>query len=428
MSDILNNLSEKVPGAPIAFDAIMTLRDMAFEASCAPLEAECLPAQEALVLYAPQLRELSRRALVPNLIHDASILAPALKHLDDQTLNLEILLAWQPISENPEKNANHKRLVGWMVVHRARAIPGIGFSYLRNWHHLYSYMGHPIVDRDNSKAALSALFDQALAHKGTSGRLMMSNVPGEGPIYDAISNVISDKNLLVCEFDRHHRAAMMTTLGGEEYLKSAASNKKRKEFRRLKNRLADQGDLRFEACRAVADIAPWVEDFIELEVAGWKGRKQTAFGNRHDWAAFMKASTINLAENEQCKIWRLTLDNKTIAITIAHHAEHRAWLTKIAYDEAYAKYSPGVLLILEVSKALADDPLITEVDSLATPDHPMINHLWREKISTTDILIANTHPFARLGFAATCQLIAARRLVRAKAKSIYYRFLKGAKR
>ncbi len=428
MSDILNNLSENVPGAPIAYDAIMALRDMAFEASSAPIKAECLPALEALVLYAPQLRELSRRALVPNLVHDASILAPALKLLDDQTLNLEIILAWQPMGDTSEKNAPHKRLVGWLVVHRARALPGIGFSYLKNWHHLYSYMGHPIVDRDNAKAALSALFDQALAHPRASGRLMMSNVPGEGPIYDAISSVIGDKNLLAREFGRHQRAAMITDLGGEEYLKSALSNKKRKEFRRLKNRLVECGDLKFETCRAADDSAAWVEDFINLESSGWKGRKQTAFGNRHNWAAFMKASTLNLVENEHCKIWRLTLNDKTIAITIAHHVEHCAWLTKIAYDEAFAKYSPGVLLILEVTKAFADDRVITQVDSLAAPDHPMINRLWRQRVSTTDILIANNHRVARMGFAATCQLITARRFFRAKAKSIYYRFLKGAKR
>lgn len=425
MSDVMNNVLEK---KPIAYDAIMALRDMTFEAPSVKIVAERLPAMEALVLYGSQLNALNRRALAPNLLYEASILAPALKFLDDQSEALEVILAWQRIDDASSVMSKGKRLVGWLVVHRAHALAGIGFSYLKNWHHLYSYMGHPIVDRENADAALSAIFAHVLSSKDTAGRLMMSHVPGTGPVYEAIKRVVKDNNLLIHEIGRHERAAMITDLSGEEYLKTALSSKKRKEFRRLKNRLGDLGELRFETYRAEQDITPWIQDFMDLEVAGWKGRKQTAFDNRQDWAAFLKTSTTNLAESGNCKIWRLTLDNKTVAITIAHHAGHQAWLTKIAYDEAYSKFSPGVLLVLEVTRIMADDPLITEFDSLAIPDHPMINHLWREKISSTDILIAENLPVARMGFAATCKLIEARRSLWAKAKSVYYRHLKGAKK
>ena len=425
MSDVLTHSTEQVP---IAYEAIMALRELAFETGIVNIDAERLPALEALVLYAPQLRELNKRALAPNPVHEGSILAPALKFLDDQSLPLEVILAWQRVEGAAGSPSKTKRLMGWLVVHKTRAIPGIGFSYLRNWHHLYSYMGHPIVDRDNADAALSALFDEAVAQPGTCGRLMMSNVPGSGPMYDAILRVAKDKNLLLHETGQHERAAMITGLSGEEYLKSALSGKKRKEFRRLKNRLGELGVLKFEAFQPEDDAASWVQDFMDLEASGWKGRKQTAFNNRQNWADYMKASTVNLAENDQCKIWRLTLDGKTIAITIAHHAEHQAWLTKIAHDEAYAKYSPGVLLVLEVTKSIADDPNITELDSLATPDHPMINHLWREKISSTDILIADNRPVSKTTFALTCKQIEAQRNLRASAKSIYYRYLKGNRR
>jgi len=425
MSDVMENTLAKTL---IAHDAISALRDMVFETPLTKIVAERLPVFEALALYAPQLGALSKRALVPNLVHDASILTPALKFLENQPQNLEVIMAWQTINDATGSPSKTKRLVGWFVVHRAKGLPGIGFSYLKNWHHLYSYMGHPIVDRDHSEAALSALFEQALAKPGTPGRLMMSNVPGSGPIYEAITRVVKKDKLLSHEMGRYERAAMITDLDAEAYLKSALSTKKRKEFRRLKNRLEDMGRLKFETCQTEDDCLSWTEDFMELEGTGWKGRKKTAFINRQDWSIFLKTSTLNLFENGNCKIWRLTLDGRTIAITIAHHAGHRAWLTKIAYDEAYAKYSPGVLLVLDVTKAIIEDPEITEIDSLATPDHPMINHLWREKISTTDIIIAPNKPIARTAFAMTCKLIEARRGLREKAKEIYYRYLKGARR
>jgi hypothetical protein len=371
---------------------------------------------------------LNKRALVPNLVHGAAILAPALEYLDKKAQSPDVILAWQHLGDAAESGSKNKRLVGWLVVHRVRAIPAIGPVYLKNWHHLQSYMGHPIVDRDTGDNALSALFQNALTQTGASGRLMMSNVPGAGPMYDAILRVTRNEDLLFHEFDRHQRAAMKCEFDGGAYLETALSGKKRKEYRRLKNRLSDRGCLKFETFEEADDISSWINDFLQLEGAGWKGRKQTAFNNRQDWAEFLKASTTGLVENNQCKLWRLRLNNRTLAITFAHHAGHQAWLNKITYDENYARYSPGVLLMLEVTKALGNDPVITEIDSLATPDHPMINRLWRQKVSSTDIIISTDSPPAKTWFAITCGLIKARRKVRAKAKSLYYQYLKGAKR
>jgi len=426
MSDVMVNVINNIP--PIAGEAITALRHVPFEVSDVRITAERLPAREALALYAPQLQELNKRALVPNLVHGAAIMAPALEFLDKKPPSPDAILAWQHLGEATDTNPRSKRLVGCLVVHHARAVPAIGPAYLTVWHHLQSYMGHPIVDRDNPDNSLSALFENALSHPEASGRLMMPKVPGSGPIYDAILRVISDNDLLHYEIGRHQRAAMICKFDGDAYLESALSGKKRKEYRRLKNRLSDHGCLKFETFRDEDDISSWIDDFLQLEGAGWKGRKRTAFNNRQDWAGFLKASTTSLIENNQCKFWRLRLNNKTIAITFAHHAGHQAWLNKITYDENYARYSPGVLLMLEVTRALGNDPAITEVDSLATPDHSMINRLWRQKLSTTDIIISYSAPPAKTWFAITCGLIKIRRGLRAKVKSLYHQYSKGAKK
>ncbi len=425
MSDIMFNVINRFPS--IAGEAITALRQVPFEVSDAKITAERLPAHKALALYAPQLQELNKRALVPNLVQGAAILGPALELLNEKKQSPEVILAWQHLREAADTTQKNRRLVGWMVVHRVRALPAIGPAYLTVWHHLQSYMGHPIVDRDNSDNALSVLFDNALMQAGTSGCLMMSKVPGSGPMYDAILRVINDNDLLVDEIGRYQRAAMICKFDGDTYLKSALRGKKRKEYRRLKSRLSDCGDLKFEAFQEEEDISSWIDDFLQLEGAGWKGRKQTAFNNRQNWAEFLKTATTRLAEYNQCKFWRLRLNDKTIAITFAHHAGHRAWLNKITYDENYARFSPGVLLMLEVTKTLGNDPVITEIDSLATADHPMINRLWRQKISSTDIIISTNSTPEKTWFAITCGLIKIRRRARAKAKSLYHQYLKGAK-
>ena len=55
-----------------------------------------------------------------------------------------------------------------------------------------------------------------------------------------------------------------------------------------------------------------------------------------------------------------------------------AFSYKTAFDEDYARFSPGVLLQRE-NLALLERDGIDWVDSCAAQDHPMIDHFWRER-------------------------------------------------
>jgi hypothetical protein len=59
-------------------------------------------------------------------------------------------------------------------------------------------------------------------------------------------------------------------------------------------------------------------------------------------------------------------------------APPHAFSFKTAYDEDLARFSPGVLLQLE-NLALLDRDDIALTDSCAAPDHPMIDHIWRDR-------------------------------------------------
>jgi hypothetical protein len=49
--------------------------------------------------------------------------------------------------------------------------------------------------------------------------------------------------------------------------------------------------------------------------------------------------------------------------------------------------SPGVQLTLDLTRHLCADPAIAMADSTASPDHPMINPIWRGRIAIGDVLI-----------------------------------------
>ena len=78
----------------------------------------------------------------------------------------------------------------------------------------------------------------------------------------------------------------------------------------------------------------------------------------------------------------------TDPITITLRSADTAWFWKIVYDEKFAQYSPGVVLTFAVTEDLVEDTSLVRTDSCATANHPMIDHIWRERLALCDRLIA----------------------------------------
>jgi hypothetical protein len=76
-----------------------------------------------------------------------------------------------------------------------------------------------------------------------------------------------------------------------------------------------------------------------------------------------------------------------------------AFSYKTAFDEAYARFSPGVLLQCE-NLALLERPGIAWTDSCAAADHPMIDHIWRERLAIAHHNVAIGGAARRLLFRA----------------------------
>ena len=74
----------------------------------------------------------------------------------------------------------------------------------------------------------------------------------------------------------------------------------------------------------------------------------------------------------------LALDGVPIAMLATLIAPPGAFSFKTAFDEHYARFSPGVLLQLE-NLAMLDRAGIEWTDSCAVQGHPMIDSLWRER-------------------------------------------------
>jgi len=202
---------------------------------------------------------------------------------------------------------------------------------------------------------------------------------------------------------RWQRAALRVEGSFETWFERNFDAKRRKEFKRQEKRLGEQGALELvrEFC---------VDDYLALEAKGWKGRAGTALQGHDKAAAQFRLICANLAASGQLRFWTLKLHGKAIASLVGIVDGAQAWIFKIAYDEDYAKFSPGVLVVLEATRDFFADGTIKLVDSCAIPGHPMIERIWKDRIAFADVVVApqNVLPamFALTHFAlrATSQL------------------------
>src|SRR5690606_17299638 len=104
-----------------------------------------------------------------------------------------------------------------------------------------------------------------------------------------------------------------------------------------------------------------------------------------------------LAARGQFEVARLTRNGDTLAAGLILRDRGRAFFFKIAMDETEARASPGVQLTLELTRHLCADPAIAFADSTADGEHPMIDHVWRERITIADVFVplSPRDPFAR---------------------------------
>ena len=104
-------------------------------------------------------------------------------------------------------------------------------------------------------------------------------------------------------------------------------------------------------------------------------------------AAFAREAVNNLAEIDAARIHTIDIDGKAIASMIVLIMNGEAYTWKTAFNEEYARYSPGKLLTAQITDWHLDDANIVRTDSCAVPDHPIMSRLWQEREAMGTLLI-----------------------------------------
>jgi CelD/BcsL family acetyltransferase involved in cellulose biosynthesis len=272
----------------------------------------------------------------------------------------------------------------WDDVARSSGYPFMRYAWLASWWHAFSKHRRllictarrdgrlaaalPLWRRRSLASALSnahtptftpiALDESALAAvvEAAVAARFPSLVVGPLPADDAAVGLLLEASRRA---RRHtwiaaaHASPVVDILpGGVEDYRRRLPRSTRRELERLRRKLEREHPVTFETLAEPEDPRAALQRGLEVEKSGWKGRRGTAILSAPDTAAFYREVASRLASEGALRLSTLEAGRRVLAFDFAIVSDGALWLPKGAYDEAFSRYAPGLLLLLaEIERA-----------------------------------------------------------------------------
>jgi len=315
-----------------------------------------------------QWQDLADNSVDPNPFFAPGYLQPFLRAFPSATIRLLV------IREKGSKNWRMTAPIG-----RRRA--GLAVPVKTTWTSYYAPLGTPLL-RDIGGADDVAAFVKAGA--GSSSLMAMPFLPSNSRVASLAGEITGWESRWAGKLARAGHSS--GNLGEIQY-KTAMSRKRRKEMRRQLRRLEDHGPIR-TAHLLGKEALKGFEDFLKLEAKGWKGRAGTALSSSEETASFSRHVIKNRSLNNGVRIDQLWAGETLISSLILFVEGSHVFSWKIAFNETFARVSPGAQIAAISMKQNLQSPDILEADSLAVPGHSMIEPLWRGRVEFGTLILS----------------------------------------
>lgn len=278
---------------------------------------------------------------------------------------------------------------------------------LRAFSHPFAPLSLPLVDLADAAESIDR-FAALLAKLDLRLPLVFEDFPRDEPTARMFTEALRLHGFELAQTSGIVRAGLTPQPSASAL---SPSKKARREFARQLRKLRETGEVQFETATRFMDVLLRFEEFLLLEMRGWKGRKGTSIHTIRKTAAFARQAVGAFAEQDRAAIHTLRFDNRPIASLIVLRSGHRYYPWKTAFDEAFRSFSPGGQLMLHASAGLVSDPQFEFADSLARPGSWM-ERLWPDTVHLTTLAIARNKPQAERVIAAAQRLANAKKLAR----------------
>lgn len=334
----------------------------------------------ALTAHIAAWEDLATHAAERNVFYEPWMLLPAVEELRGPEQLLFLLV----YDRQPNGHLLGLFPLAWKRRHWAMPI-----RTLTLWRHTHCYLCTPLVRAGYGAACARALFDWLGSAREKAAFITFPLQTQGGSWHRQLIEHFHQQDTVLASTHRHTRAFFEPEGAADSYLAAALPGKSCKELRRQGKRLSECGYLECVQFQPGDDIQHWIDDFLRVEAGGWKGRQGTALANQPADRAFFRRAVTAAHERGRLLLTALRLDGRPVAMKCNLTAGAGAFSFKIAFDEEFARFSPGVLLEIDTIRRLHESGPVRWMDSCAEADHSMINRLWTGR-RTIETLVAST--------------------------------------
>ena len=285
---------------------------------------------------------------------------------------IHLLQAW-------EEGEGPRRLVGqWALA--TRKLTPFGPAVLDALPYDYAFLSTPVIDPRHADDVLPAFF-AAIGNDPALPRVVhLDAFDRDTPGFAALGQALARTG------GRHWMVAAQgrPCVSREAGVKRSGAT--RKKLRQDWNRLAACGMVAVSNERSPAAVAQAFEAFLALERRSWKGERGTALLCSARDAAFVRRLIADLCAVGAASVALLLVDGEAIAAQVLMYCGDSAYTWKIAFDSAYARYSPGALLVDKAAEQLLAEPGLKAIDS-CSPENGFMGRLWTGRRPLVEALI-----------------------------------------
>lgn len=331
--------------------------------------------------FGQQIDALATASSEANIFYEPWMLLPSLKAFGRDHSFLFVLVFVNQSGTEP-------LLCGFFPLQLVNRTGGFPIRCYRLWNYLSFRWCPPLVRAGYEAGCLKAFFQWARSNANLTSLIEFRWCPAPGRQSQALIDIFNREGFSHYISDVHTRAMLRKADCAETCIRAAIPGSKIKELNRLQRRLAEKGELRYERLTDEGEVAEWIEGFLNLESKGWKGRSGTALACSREQRQFFEEIVRSAFDRGQLMMLRLSIGNRTVAYKCNFVSGVGAFAFKIAYDETYSAFSPGVQLELENIRQFHSMAEVEWMDSCADADHFMANHLWADRRTIQTTLIA----------------------------------------
>jgi CelD/BcsL family acetyltransferase involved in cellulose biosynthesis len=338
---------------------------------------------EAMAAIAPSWESMAAAAIEPNPFYEPWMLLPALE-LFGKGRGFRLITLW-----------TGDRLDAVLPMERAGGFKGLPLPALGSWRHRHCLLCTPLVRAEGAAETLAALVDWLRKDGDGASLVGLSYIPSDGPFHRALRGTGVRCQVL----DSYARPVLRRARDGEAYINEFISAKDRQELRRRERRLIELGNLRRMALGPGEDVGRWIEDFLRLEGSGWKGKAGTAMACNEANRRFATQVFTAAYLRGRLEMVGIDLDGKPIARSVGFVAGEGAYAFKPAYDEMFAKFSPGIISEVARIRNFHELPGVRWMDSFTDANNSFMSRLWKDRL-TMQTLVFGTGVAGSLAVAA----------------------------